>query len=121
MNVILLGLDENNRFAVRRFFVVLYDDVRDSKTIIIMRCVSRNFKPVRTLYRYLDGITMIFIYIRYVKKLLLLDLFMKIFEKKEMEEGTRKKRLRVFVYNFKYRNIWFSWSIKSINALTGRR
>lgn len=119
MNVILLGLDENNRFAVRRFFVVLYDDVRDSKTIIIMRCVSRNFKPVRTLYRHLDA--MIFIYIRYVKKLLLLDLFMKIFEKKEMEEGTRKKRLRVFVYNFKYRNIWFSWSIKSINALTGRR
>lgn len=51
MNVILLGLDENNRFAVRRFFVVLYDDhVRDSETIIIMRCVSRNFKPVRTLY-----------------------------------------------------------------------
>lgn len=46
---------------------------------------------------------------------------MKIFEKKEMEEGTRKKHLRVFVYNFKYRNIWFSWSIKSINALTGRR
>lgn len=44
----------------------------------------------------------IYIYIRYVKKLLLLDLFMKIFEKKEMEEGTRKKRLRVFVYNFKY-------------------
>lgn len=30
----------------------------------------------------------IYIYIRYVKKLLLLDLFMKIFEKKEMEEGT---------------------------------
>lgn len=87
MNVILLGLDENNRFAVRRFFVVLYDDVRDSETIIIMRCVSRNFKPVRTLYRHLDAITMIFIYIRYVKKLLLLDLFMKIFEKKEMEEG----------------------------------
>lgn len=86
MNVILLGLDENNRFAVRRFFVVLYDDVRDSKTIIIMRCVSRNFKPVRTLYRHLDAITMIFIYIYVTKKLLLLDLFMKIFEK--MEEGT---------------------------------
>lgn len=88
MNVILLGLDENNRFAVRRFFVVLYDDhVRDSETIIIMRCVSRNFKPVRTLYRHLDNDD-IYIYIRYVKKLLLLDLFMKIFEKKEMEEGT---------------------------------
>lgn len=116
MNVILLGLDENNRFAVRRFFVV-----RDSKTIIIMRCVSRNFKPVWTLYISRWDNDDIYIYIRYVKKLLLLDLFMKIFEKKEMEEGTRKKRLRVFVYNFKYRNIWFSWSIKSINALTGRR
>lgn len=85
MNVILLGLDENNRFAVRRFFVVLYDDVCDSKTIIIMRCVSRNFKPVRTSRCDNDDI---YIYIRYVKKLLLLDLFMKIFEKKEMEEGT---------------------------------
>lgn len=89
MNVILLGLDENNRFAVRRFFVVLYDDhVRDSETIIIMRCVSRNFKPVWTLYISRWDNDDIYIYIRYVKKLLLLDLFMKIFEKKEMEEGT---------------------------------
>lgn len=82
MNVILLGLNENNRFAVRRFFVV-----RDSKTIIIMRCVSRNFKPVWTLYISRWDNDDIYIYIRYVKKLLLLDLFMKIFEKKEMEEG----------------------------------
>lgn len=89
MNVILLGLDENNRFAVRRFFVVLYDDhVHDSETIIIMRCVSRNFKPVWTLYISRWDNDDIYIYIRYVKKLLLLDLFMKIFEKKEMEEGT---------------------------------